>query len=422
MNIIISCYACNPYMGSEDGTGWNYILSAGKKHFVHVITKSSNEEYISRYIKDSGICTKNIHFYYVPRPLDKITLLPGRIKYLLWQKRALKTARKISEENRIDYIHHITWATCILPIKMHKLDVPLVYGPVGGGEKIPGSIRLKLNPLDRFKELVRVGLQKSSKYFLDNRLTFEKAKLILVATGETRSLIPKRYRYKTAIMPAVGIKAEDISEIRIRGPNAALRIIMVGRLLFWKGFDIGIRAVQKLIDAGEDVSLTIVGEGKKYKSLQRLVKGYEDRINLMGYVPHEEMINLYDKSDILLNCTLHDSGCIVILEAMGRGLPIICIDTGGPKVLTTCECAIKIKPDRYEYMVDKLSEAILKLKNNAELYNKLSAGALHRIASEFIYDDKYDRIISLISQIDLNSRTIILPGQKMAVTIADRTL
>jgi glycosyltransferase involved in cell wall biosynthesis len=397
MNIIFSCYACNPYMGSEDGVGWNYILAAAKKHFVHVITRGSNRDYISRYIKEYNICTKNMRFYYIQRPLDKFMLMPGRIKYLIWQDRALLTARRIAAGSRIDYVHHITWATCVLPIKMYKLDIPLILGPVGGGERIPDCIRPRLNPADRFVEMIRVGLQKASRHFAANKKTFEKASLILVTTEETKSLIPGQYGYKTVIMPAVGVNTGDISGAASRIQHGDFRVIMAGRLLYWKGFDIGIRAVKRLIDAGEDVSLAIIGGGIKYKSLQRLIRGYEDRINLMGYVPHDEMTKLYDRSDILLNCTLHDSGCTVILEAMGRGLPVICIDTGGPGILTTSDCAIKVKPDRYELLVDKIAEAILSLKNNEELYNRLSGNALHRVASEFVYDDKYNCIERLIN-------------------------
>lgn len=45
---------------------------------------------------------------------------------------------------------------------------------------------------------------------------------------------------------------------------------------------------------------------------------------------------------VCLNSSFHDSGCLVVLEAMAHGLPIICINAGGPGVLTDTTNAFKV--------------------------------------------------------------------------------
>jgi glycosyltransferase involved in cell wall biosynthesis len=43
------------------------------------------------------------------------------------------------------------------------------------------------------------------------------------------------------------------------------------------------------------------------------------------------LFDLYRSNDLLVFPSLHDSGGNVVIEAMSFGLPVICLDIGGPK-------------------------------------------------------------------------------------------
>jgi hypothetical protein len=42
LRILVSAYACEPYKGSEQGVGWNWVLELSKTKDVWVITRSNN--------------------------------------------------------------------------------------------------------------------------------------------------------------------------------------------------------------------------------------------------------------------------------------------------------------------------------------------------------------------------------------------
>ena len=39
LKILVSCYACSPYKGSEPGMGWNFIKGLSEFHELHVIVE-----------------------------------------------------------------------------------------------------------------------------------------------------------------------------------------------------------------------------------------------------------------------------------------------------------------------------------------------------------------------------------------------
>lgn len=97
MRVLVSCYACSPYKGSEPGMGWNFIKCLSSKLELHVIVESKFEEDINRYLESHSeekiICisilwprnaTKNYENY----GLLLITgfIIFGRKKSISWQK------------------------------------------------------------------------------------------------------------------------------------------------------------------------------------------------------------------------------------------------------------------------------------------------------------------------------------------------
>src|SRR5262249_17128782 len=52
-------------------------------------------------------------------------------------------------------------------------------------------------------------------------------------------------------------------------------------------------------------------------------------------MPPAELFELYDTHSLLLFPSLHDSGGFVVLEALSHGLPVVCLDLGGPREIVT---------------------------------------------------------------------------------------
>jgi len=149
MNVLASVYACSPYDGSERAVGWNWVCELDKSHQLWVITSKVYENDIERYKKSHPDALRNTDFIYVEVPKFLSFWHKGyrgeRLYYLMWQKRALKVAKKLIQNVKIDLVHHITYVTCVLPTYMHKLGLPFLYGTVSGGENIPSIIHYPLH-------------------------------------------------------------------------------------------------------------------------------------------------------------------------------------------------------------------------------------------------------------------------------------
>lgn len=396
MRIILSAYDCSPDHGSEAGLGWNWVMCAARyEDFekVHVITIERYQENIERYIKQHVEEMGKIEFHFLPLPLSKLKKLNQRFKYIIWQGRVAKLAQKICDKEKIDFVHHVTWATCVLPTRLYRVkNTKFVYGPIGGGERIPPVVNLNLSKRDAFVEHVRNGLADVSALMPSKRKTYKNADLILVTTNETRDLVPKKYRSKVKIMQSIGINILPERMELERADNENFVVFLAARMLCWKGIDIAIEVFRQLKEYDDNIVLKVAGSGRNFERYQNQARDCEN-IQFMGDVPHSEMDELYRSSDLLLNCSLHDSGCMVVLEAMSHGLPIVAINAGGPGVLISDRCAIRIEPSDVTTMTGEIKEAIVRLKEDGELRQKMSRECLKRVESNFLFSSKYEYII-----------------------------
>ena len=415
MKILISAYACRPNMGSEPAVGWSWITELCKYHDIFVLTNFTNKSYIESYQESHPEMLKNVRFFYI-RPSEKLTFWYKewerfeRIYYHIWQKVALKVAKKLNQREKFDCVQHLTYVTCIMPTYMYRLGIPFIYGPIAGGEKIPRVIKYPLNQKDILIEKVRELTQKIPKYSLSMRKAFREAAKIIVVTEDTKRLVPEKYQEKTAVFQAIGIKDEFLDPKPIKkdkNSDKPCEVLIAGRMLAWKGFDLGIQAVKLALQQGAEIKLTVLGDGdEKYQNKLKQIAGeYLNRqIHFVNSVPYEKMKEFYDSFDVLLNCSLRDSGCLVVMEGMSRGLPVICVDTGGPKVNTTDEIACKIQPEAFEKMVDEIAKALNKISRDKEYREKLSSCAYSYAVENFQMTNKIKGFLNIYEEVVKSER------------------
>ena len=402
MKILASVYACSPYDGSERAVGWNSIRELDKHHQITALTSSSYEKDIENYLDKHPDELKNTEFVFidVPNTFWHKGYRFERLYYMLWQRQALKDAKKIMLTKKFDLVHHITYVTCILPTYMHKLGIPFIYGPVSGGENIPSVIGYPMRIKEKIIEIIRSASQILFKYTPNFAKTMDNSSLIVTTTEETKGIIPKQYHAKVRVFQAIGINSDMLyPEPRVKD-NKIPRFLMAGRMLYWKGYELGIFAFMKALKEGCDAELIILSntEGKsQYEAHKEKLKGLcgyylGKEIKFISNIEHSQMKDFYDGFDVLLNCSLRDSGCFVVMEAMSRGLPVICVNTGGPKVNTTEESAFKIEPAPLQEMIDKISDAIKLLACNKERREHMGREARKHAMETFTLEARVKQI------------------------------
>lgn len=109
------------------------------------------------------------------------------------------------------------------------------------------------------------------------------------------------------------------------GLNAAPLILAVGYLTRRKGFDLLIRAFQRLTQPAQ---LAIVGDGPERPQLTQMAAN-QPNIHFTGHLDGAEKSSWYAAADLFVLPTRHDPWGLVVNEAMAFGLPVVVTDAAG---------------------------------------------------------------------------------------------
>ena len=313
---------------------------------------------------------------------------------LLWQQQALRAAKDLQRRVGFDLIHHLTWGGLRAPTFLGSLGVPLIVGPMGGGETSPRSLRDRLPTRGRVLELLRDLSNATIEINPIVRPGLRHAAVIFVKTADTRDALSQRLRRKTAVMMELVVHAEQLGAVHPRRQSHP-RLLYAGRLLYWKGVHIAIETMAALVKQMPDAVLTIVGSGTEEARLKAEVqrKGLTANIKFVSWIPQTELLQLYDSHDFLLFPSLHDSTGGVVLEALCRGLPVACLDLGGPKDIVTPQSGIVAGTAGLNtaQVATRLADRLHEVFNAPDRLAELSAGAIAR-AHDFLLPDQITRL------------------------------
>jgi glycosyltransferase involved in cell wall biosynthesis len=389
MKLLLSAYACAPNIGSDHAVGWNWTTEACRLGHEIWVLVSPNHRVSIKQACDNNPDLNNIQWIFpeVERwPLTQSVEPKWERTYnLLWQLKAISHARELDQRVKFDTIHHLTWAGIRAPTFLGALGLPLIIGPIGGGETSPQSLRDDLGRRGRLLERIRDVSNATISLNPMVRPGFRSAAVIFVSTSDTQKVFRGHLHDKTIVFSQVGLS--ELSPLKPRRCNHPPKFLYAGRLLYWKGVHIAIRAFAALTAKGIDARFTIVGDGPERSRLEQLATslGVRNSVEFISRIPQDELFDLYCTHDLLLFPSLHDSGGLVVLEALSCGLPVVCFDLGGPKEIVTANSGIivKTKEQNTEKIAISLAEAILSLLASPEKMAELSRGAVTR-AQEFI--------------------------------------
>lgn len=331
MRILLSAYACEPNKGSEPGVGWKWALnlSSDKSKDVHVLTRANNREVIEDYF--CGAQPDNLHFHYYDLPSCFIWLkhhgLPVNIYYALWLYGSGHLAKVLHQDYQFDMAHHITFGVFRDACMLYKLGIPYVVGPLGGGETTPK----KLCSLFTIKERTVEALRSLSNYIaLYNPWlikSFNKASLILTKTKDTKNVL-LRWEQTTYVSLEIGI-TEICQTVSAFTEDCFL---FVGRFTYWKGIKLVLLSFAQYQINHPNTKLVLVGKGEMEQYIREFAKAHkiENKIQIIPWINQKDLKLYYQTSRALIFPSLHDSSGNVVLEALSFGLPVICLDCGGP--------------------------------------------------------------------------------------------
>jgi glycosyltransferase involved in cell wall biosynthesis len=402
MKVLISAYTAMPGAGSEAGVGWNWALAAAKHHDVWVLTNTFHQEEIESELRVNP--NPNLHFVFQPSPAERRVWEIARKfnpvyypAYLSWQLASLRRARDLHQEVGFDVAHHLTWATNRFPSFLAWMDVPFIWGPIGGGETAPSRLYPSLGVRPALGEIARDTSTYATRLDPLVRRTAGRAQRILATSRQTKQALPAGGPAKTDVYPAIGINPCELDVVYPEGippiieptRNGAGRLLFVGRLISWKGCSLAIRALERLVRQGMDVELTIVGDGPEEPRLRALARALcvEQRVTFTSRLPRQAVLHLCKTHDVFVFPSLHDSGGAAVLEAMYFGLPVVCLDLGGPAE-SVGETGVRIQPWSVNQMVEDIAKETAALLHDPARRKSMGKAARQRVLDHYDWDKK----------------------------------
>jgi len=173
------------------------------------------------------------------------------------------------------------------------------------------------------------------------------------------------------------------------------RILTVARLFMDKGIPGLLAAFHRVLDSGIDAELRVVGDGPERPlveaEIQRL--GIADRCTLLGRRAGRELADEYPKADVFALASFMEGLPVVLMEAMASKVPVVAPWIAGiPELVVHEQCGLLYAPARW----DQLADAIIRLKSDPELRDRLTAAGRIRVEEQHAIETAVEPIAELL--------------------------
>ncbi|MDO4411103.1 MAG: glycosyltransferase family 4 protein [Akkermansia sp.] len=398
LKVLLGCYACDPYRGSEPGTGWNFVITIARYHDVHVIVRDGDfQRDIEKFSKENPEQVKNITFHFIPATYHAILrkIWPPSFYwfYHSWQKKAYEYAVELDKKENFDIVHHVNMVGYREPGLLWKLNKPFIWGPVGGFKNTAWSLLFSMDIHNFVFFSCRNIINAYQKRFsLAARHVSKIAHTIFASDDLVLREIQSLWKREAVLMREVGTKKnDDHPDICNHLPGTPLKVCWVGLFVPLKALPILIRAISL---CRTSVQVEVLGGGGEEKKWKKLVKDLhlEHCIRFHGLVPHKEVSSIMKQCHVMCITSIHEGGTpTVTMEALQNGLPFVALDHCGYSTVINETCGIKIPIQSIKKISESLARELDRLALDEELRLRLANGALER-SKDFTWDAKAEII------------------------------
>ena len=296
---------------------------------------------------------------------------------LLWQRQAYRQALKLHKGGRFDVIHCHDLDTLWIGLRLkRKLKVPLVYDAHEiYGYMVSGSVR---------RPLVRMI------FWLEKRLVRKVDRIINVCEPQRRYFETITDRPVTMIMNCKPLQGREYQT----PDNEELTVLYIGILY-------AARALRMLVQVAKELSgvrCLIGGTGHPaYVAALEEECAEASDVTFLGRVPMDQVIPMTVKADVVF-CMFDPADPSnqigmpnKLFEAMACGRPIVCTKgVYSGEVTEQEEAGLAV-----EYNEEALREAIIRLRDDPGLRERLGRNALKAAMREYNWERQEEKLLKL---------------------------
>jgi glycosyltransferase involved in cell wall biosynthesis len=227
------------------------------------------------------------------------------------------------------------------------------------------------------------------------RLVWKQAAAVVANSQGLLSLAEDFYREVDIQIIPNGVDISQFNQSENRDWENA-HILWVGRLVYQKGLDILLDALEQLKD--QSWQLTLVGDGPQRVLLEELAqeKGIANRIIFTGWLDRKDLYRYYCESNMFVFPSRHEGMPNSVLEAMASGLPVIASKIAGNEELILPGISGMLVPPGDH---NQLASALRNLIADSTLRLQMGAEARKRVVSRFTWEETAQQYLSLMEEI-----------------------
>jgi glycosyltransferase involved in cell wall biosynthesis len=387
--VLLLTYLVSPQRGSEYAVAWNHITWMSQYCEITVLYGSAGA-HMGDFdeLADPMLCQSlpSVNFVPVPPPLLARLLNAANRRgwftysfyfaYREWHREAGRVARRLVREHVFDLVHYLGPIGYREPGTLWRMDLPYVWGPIGGATHLPSRLAQALPVSGQ----VKLGLRAVANWFQLRfsrrvRRALSRADVLLTATTENQAIFRRVLGVESRHLPENGVVGEVALNLAKFDDLSRLKLIWIGSVEARKALKMLVHAMQRIRHASR-IEVHVVGDGPLRNALQKEVTlaGLAPQFVWHGQVGREIVRRQLNDSHLHVVTSVSEGNPTTVWEAMACGVPTLTIDHCGMHDTITEGAGLKVPIGKYSDVVagfarhlDALAEHPERLRQMAQL-------------------------------------------------------
>jgi len=196
----------------------------------------------------------------------------------------------------------------------------------------------------------------------------------------------------------VGLDTNYFKPPKKKPSKETIDLLFVGRLEKVKNLSYLIKGFYEALKENKKIFLHIVGEGRERNGLEKLAKQFNisDFLKFHGVLYKENLLKIYQSSDVFLITSEYESFCMVVTEAMACGLPVIGTKVGFlPSLINPGETGFLVELNN----IEELKEKILFFAKNRRKAREFGSKARNFVKKNFSWEESAKKIENICYEV-----------------------
>lgn len=328
-HILVLAWLVSPQRGSEWAAAWGMVRVAAELGEVTVLCRPDCEAEMRAWCLAHPEVPIEVHA--VPpvdgwlRRLAGIAVKGHFFDYFAWLAALPPVIAAIHGRHPVDLAVHAALGCQWLPSPISDLDVPTIWGSVGGSTPTAPGLWPVLGPVGVVERAIERLVVRAGMALPATRRTMRRASLVLLEAESVRPHMPAEIAASAVVFRRALLAPAPVLPPEPRGFD----VIFPSGLTARKG---AILAVEAFVDVPAPYRLVFVNDGPEAPRLLARARalGIADRVELRGAVPRQDYFRMLRAAPFGLFTGVNEEGGCALCEAMMLGVPVVVLAHGGP--------------------------------------------------------------------------------------------